>query len=282
MNTIKNTAKTFIKGLFNPDNKLSLIPNWLSFSRVIGGIAIPIMAYTKAPLPLLFSNITFLALSDFLDGKAARLIAKEETKEGAMLDAISDKIFSITLIIGILPILPIFAINGILEGVISIINAKLLSKGGQPKSNFLGKVKIWPLSISLILGYIALAIQNLNINTINPESLLTISTALSLGTIPIQLANIKQYSNTYKKQINQNISSVQNEIPNENELDKENNLTNKLNKEKEINQEKQTTAPKLALSKDKHQAIVYELEKTNKEKTKPKTLQKKPKDSNNL
>ena len=282
MNTIKNTAKTFIKGLFNPDNKLSLIPNWLSFSRVIGGIAIPIMAYTKAPLPLLFSNITFLALSDFLDGKAARLIAKEETKEGAMLDAVSDKIFSVTLILGILPVMPIFAINGVLEGTIALINAKLLSKGGKPKSNFFGKVKIWPLSVALILGYLALANQSLNLLGISNETLITLSTALSISTVPLQLINIKQYSNTYKKQINQNISSAQNEIPNENELDKENNLTNKLNKEKEINQEKQTTAPKLALSKDKHQAIVYELEKTNKEKTKPKTLQKKPKDSNNL
>ena len=104
MDTIKNTAKTFCKGLFKPNNKLSLIPNWLSFSRVIGGISIPIMAYTGAPLPLLFGNVTFLAISDFLDGLTARVIAKEETKEGAMLDAISDKIFSITLIIGILPI----------------------------------------------------------------------------------------------------------------------------------------------------------------------------------
>lgn len=273
MNTIKNTAKVFIKGLFNPDNKLSLIPNWLSFSRVIGGITIPIMAYTGTPLPILFGNISFLAISDFLDGKAARLIAKEETKEGAMLDAVSDKIFSVALIIGILPILPIFAINGILEGTIALINAKLLSKGGKPKSNLLGKVKIWPLSIALISGYLALALQNLNITTINPETLLAISTALSLGTVPIQLINIKQYSNTYKKQINQNKSSNQNEFQNEEELTQENQLTNNLTKEKEAKQEKHISTPKLTLSKDKHQAIVYELDSPTKEKT-GKTLKK--------
>ena len=79
MNTIKNTTQKFAKGLFNPDNKLSLIPNWLSFSRVIGGLAIPIMTYTGTPLPVLFGTISFLAISDFLDGKAARIIAKEET-----------------------------------------------------------------------------------------------------------------------------------------------------------------------------------------------------------
>ena len=134
MNTIKETAKNFTKGLFNPDNKLSLIPNWLSFSRVIGGVAIPIMTYTGTSLPILFGTVSFLAVSDFLDGKAARIIAKGETKEGAMLDAISDKIFSLALIIGILPVMPIFALNGIMETAISLVNTKLLSNGGHPNA----------------------------------------------------------------------------------------------------------------------------------------------------
>ncbi len=264
MDTIKSTIKTFAKGLFNPDNKLSLIPNWLSFSRVIGGIAIPVMAYTGTPLPLLFGNITFLALSDFLDGLTARVIAKEETKEGAMLDAISDKIFSIVLIIGILPILPIFAANGALEGVIAFINGKLLAAGGQPKSNFLGKVKIWPLSIALILGYLALAIQNLNIAGITNETLLAISTALSLGTIPLQAINIKEYADKYKKQVELNETNTANQ--NTHQIEKENKITNKKNNEftnnqSKIMQEEKTTAPHLTLSKNQHQAIIYEIKK---------------------
>ncbi len=264
MDTIKSTIKTFAKGLFNPDNKLSLIPNWLSFSRVIGGIAIPVMAYTGTPLPLLFGNITFLALSDFLDGLTARVIAKEETKEGAMLDAISDKIFSIVLIIGILPILPIFAANGALEGVIAFINGKLLAAGGQPKSNFLGKVKIWPLSIALILGYLALAIQNLNIAGITNETLLAISTALSLGTIPLQAINIKEYADKYKKQVEFNETNTANQ--NTHQIEKENKITNKKNNEftnnqSEIMQEEKTVSPHLTLSKNQHQAIIYEIKK---------------------
>lgn len=264
MDTIKSTIKTFAKGLFNPDNKLSLIPNWLSFSRVIGGIAIPVMAYTGTPLPLLFGNITFLALSDFLDGLTARVIAKEETKEGAMLDAISDKIFSIVLIIGILPILPIFAANGALEGVIAFINGKLLATGGQPKSNFLGKVKIWPLSIALILGYLALAIQNLNIAGITNETLLAISTTLSLGTIPLQAINIKEYADKYKKQVELNETNTANQ--NTHQIEKENKITNKKNNEftnnqSEIMQEEKTASPHLTLSKNQHQAIIYEIKK---------------------
>ncbi|CCY46304.1 phosphatidylglycerophosphate synthase [Firmicutes bacterium CAG:822] len=274
MDAIKKTAKNFAKGLFKPDNKLSLIPNWLSFSRVIGGISIPIMAYTGAPLPLLFGNVTFLAISDFLDGLTARVIAKEETKEGAMLDAVSDKIFSIILIIGILPILPIFAINGVLEGGIALINGKLLASGGSPKSNLLGKVKIWPLSIALILGYLALAIQNLNIAGITNETLLTISTALSIGTMPLQGINIKQYFDEYKKQTEKN----QIDKTNENHHDIENELSK--SKEKEKTNENEIT-PKFILSKENHQAMVYELDsqEKNEEKTneKPKTYTKRNK-----
>lgn len=277
MNTIKNTIKTFAKGLFKPDNKLSLIPNWLSFSRVIGGVAIPVMAYTGAPLPILFGNITFLAISDFLDGLTARVIAKEETKEGAMLDAVSDKIFSIILIIGILPILPIFAANGALEGVIAFINGKLLAAGGQPKSNFLGKVKIWPLSIALILGYLALAIQNLNIAGITNETLLAISAGISLGTIPLQAINIKEYADKYKEQIKINENNSANQ--NTHEIEKNNQITNEKNNEMTNSKtkiEEKTPSPKLTLSKDNHQAIVYEIkEPFEKDKQKTKTFTKK-------
>lgn len=253
MDTIKNTAKSFTKGLFKPDNKLSLIPNWLSFSRIIGGIAIPIMAYTGTSLPILFGTVSFLAVSDFLDGKAARIIAKSETKEGAMLDAVSDKIFSLALIIGILPVMPVFAINGVLEGTIALVNAKLLSKGGSPKSNFLGKVKIWPLSIALVLGYLALAVQNLNIVGITNKTLLTLSTILSVGTMPLQALNIKQYFEEYKTQTQKKSA----EPSDENQHD----IKNELNQNKEKTKEKKIT-PKFTLSKESHQAMVYELENT--------------------
>lgn len=265
MDIIKNTIKKFTKGLFYPDNKLSLIPNWLSFSRVIGGVAIPIMAYTNAPITLLFGTVSFLAISDFLDGKAARIIAKEETKEGAMLDAVSDKIFSLALIIGILPILPIFIVNGILEAVIALINGKLLAQGGNPKSNLLGKIKIWPLSTALILGYLALAIQNLNIIGITNETLLTISTALSITTIPLQSINVKQYYDEYQKQ-NKSLTTKEN-LEKENQIKQE----NQLNLKKENQLEK---SAKLSLSQNQFQAMLYEI-KTPVTKTQAKTYTKK-------
>lgn len=191
MNNISKTANSSLKALVNPDNKLSLIPNWLSFSRAIGGVAIPIMVQKKSPYKVLIGTISFIALSDFLDGLAARKLVKEETEEGAMLDAISDKIFSLSLIIGIAKDNPTFIINGALESVISIINAKMLNEGEKPQSNKLGKLKIWPLSLSLISGYSSIVTNNKN--------LMVLSTYLNALTALLEIVNIKEYSEEYKK-----------------------------------------------------------------------------------
>ncbi|MDD6323537.1 MAG: CDP-alcohol phosphatidyltransferase family protein [Bacilli bacterium] len=235
MNTIKDTTKKIGKALFNPENKLSLIPNWLSFSRAIGGIAIPAMVYSKASTIVILSTLSFVAISDYLDGKAARILVKKETKEGALLDAVSDKIFSLSLILAIIPIMPVYILNGLLESKIAYINNKILSSGGTPKSNLLGKIKIWPLSISLILSYLGLSTE------IN--ELLKIGTLLSLATIPLEIVNVKQYNDDYKKQITKKIEEKSEE-------------NKKMVETKEIKKEKRNN---LKLSKTNHQAMVYEL-----------------------
>lgn len=235
MNTIKDTTKKISKALFNPENKLSLIPNWLSFSRAIGGIAIPAMVYSKASTIVILSTLSFVAISDYLDGKAARILVKKETKEGALLDAVSDKIFSLSLILAIIPIMPVYIMNGLLESKIAYTNNKILSSGGTPKSNLLGKIKIWPLSISLILSYLGLSTE------IN--ELLKIGTLLSLATIPLEIVNVKQYNDDYKKQITKKIEEKSEE-------------NKKMVETKEIKKEKRNN---LKLSKTNHQAMVYEL-----------------------
>ncbi len=251
MNTIKDTTKKISKALFNPENKLSLIPNWLSFSRAIGGIAIPAMVYSKASTIVILSTLSFVAISDYLDGKAARILVKKETKEGALLDAVSDKIFSLSLILAIIPIMPVYIINGLLESAIAYTNNKILSSGGTPKSNLLGKIKIWPLSISLILSYLGLSTE------IN--ELLKIGTLLSLATIPLEIVNVKQYNDDYKKQITKKIE----EKPEENK---------KMIETKEVKKEKRNN---LKLSKTNHQAMVYELpNKENINELNPKTYKK--------
>ena len=192
MKLIKETSKKITKALFYPENKKSLIPNWLSFSRLIGGITIPIIINKGASIKTIIKVTSLVAISDFFDGKIARLL-NAESEEGALLDVISDKFFSILLIAGIIPNNKIFITKGLLEAIISGINATALKKGGQPKSNLIGRIKIWPLSIALTLGYISISLKNNNITNINPEYLMNIASIFSLATIPLELKNIKDY-----------------------------------------------------------------------------------------
>lgn len=192
MNLIKETSKKVTMALFFPENKKSLIPNWLSFSRLIGGVTIPIIINKGASIKTIAKVTTFVALSDFFDGKIARLL-NAESEDGALLDVISDKFFSILLIVGIVPNNKIFIANGLLEFIISVINANTLKNGGEAKSNLIGKIKIWPLSIALAMGYISISIKNNNVTSINPETLMNIATVFSLATIPFETKNIKDY-----------------------------------------------------------------------------------------
>lgn len=248
MNNTKETIKIITKELFNPDNKLALIPNWLSFSRAIGSYIIPVLIYTSAPVSTLFFVIFFIALSDFLDGKLARLF-KTDSKEGALIDVISDKLFSINLILAILPKAPIFIINGILESTISYINAKSYSNGGNPESNLLGKIKIWPLSIALGLGYISIATSSHGIYFINPNIIVTLSNIFSVATIPLEIINIKQYQEAAKKE-ELHIKEIKRNKKNE----------TKEIKEKEIKEKEENK--KITLDKNSDiKIMIYELSK---------------------
>ena len=197
MKLIKETSKKITKALFFPENKKSLIPNWLSFSRLIGGITIPIIINKGASIKTIVKVTSFVALSDFFDGKIARAL-NAESEDGALLDVISDKFFSIFLISGIIPNNKIFITNGILEITIAGINANTLKNGGTPKSNLMGKIKIWPLSIALAMGYISMSLKNNNFTNINPETLMNIASVFSLATIPLEIKNVKDYYNNLK------------------------------------------------------------------------------------
>ncbi len=249
---IKNSIK---KALLTPENKLALIPNWLSFSRVIGSYAIPIMIYTGTKTSTLFSAIGLIGISDFLDGKIARFL-KVDSEEGALIDAISDKFFSINLILGVLPKAPIFIINGALESQISYINSKAYMEGKNPKSSFLGKIKTWPLSIGLGLGYLSIAMKKQGLNTINPDKIMLLSNIFSASTIPLEIINLKEYKEASQK-------------PKEEKAKLE--ATNKTKKA----EEKENENKQINLSLDKGKNTVLMIFEQKKEKIKTKGKQKK-------
>lgn len=215
MNNIKKVLKLITKGLFYPDNKLSLIPNWLSASRTICGFLIPLIYFFGVPFEVLFGTIFYAAISDFLDGRCARIVAHGETPEGAMLDAISDKIFSIFLLFFLIPYVNSFAINFILEVGISIINGKILADGNTPKSNTIGRVKTWPLFISLVFGYLGLSLNGIGMDM----SLFTnIASGLSLISVPLEIASAKGYLDSYTNKAKRPLGDddIKNNIENQN------------------------------------------------------------------
>lgn len=198
MRLVKDTSKRICRALFYPDNKKSLIPNWLSFVRAIGGAVIPVLSYNNASLSTLAGVTTFIAVSDFFDGKVARFL-DAQSEDGALLDVISDKVFAVLLILGNIPRNKLFLINGVLEGAISLINAKHLSIGGTPKSNILGKVKIWPLSFALAASYVGYSLNDAKFFSLNSTQFIELSSILSLVTIPFEIINIIQYYNSYRR-----------------------------------------------------------------------------------
>ncbi len=246
MDNIKNTLCSMFKALFNPDNKLSLIPNWLSFSRAIGGPLIPFLTYSGAGFEVVFFTVLLVGLSDFLDGKVARLLVKEETKDGAMLDAISDKIFSISLMLGLLPVVPSMACNLIFEGATSVINGKILASGRTPKSSFIGKFKTWPLFISLGLAYTGLSFNG-SVLGITASDFINTAGMFSIASIPLEALSTKKYLTEYLKPSSE---KVMEETPVLDNLEEEKN--DELHTEKKIS---------YVLDKgDKNAVIVFEPE----------------------
>ncbi len=194
-------------------NKRAIIPNLLSASRITAPFIIPFLAMTgNAPLVLLAATV-FL-LTDFLDGKIARAI-NGQTKLGQLLDQISDKVCSIGLLLALIPTVPLMAIPLILEGTIAVINIKNTKKGINVKSVQSGRLKMWPLSISLISGYGMI---------MSPSIIFNIITYLGLTvTTILETINIKEYHDIA-------INHDQKEI---NEFNNEENLNNNIDKAKQ-------------------------------------------------
>lgn len=114
--------------------------------------------------------IIFLFLTDFIDGIIARTF-QVQTLYGSTMDTIADKTLSIVLII---PLLNIKSIWLILLGEITIsaINTLGRLKRKSTKSSLSGKIKMWFLAITIILGYLHYY-QIINLQLVIPFSIIT-------------------------------------------------------------------------------------------------------------
>lgn len=138
-----------------------IIVNSLTLSRIVGAFFLPIIFANASVLGLAILLIV-LFVTDFFDGKLSRKWGVQ-TVGGSLLDPLGDKILAIACILALVPKNDKMTLLLILECAICLWNIFRTTHGEKVASSFIGKVKTWFLSITLILG----AINLFNANILN-------------------------------------------------------------------------------------------------------------------
>lgn len=134
------------------------IPNIITISRIIS-LILGFIFFINDKIILSIIFYVYGGISDAFDGYFARKLSAY-TKFGQYLDAISDKLYFLSLIIilliygNYLVLLPL-----IMEIIISIVNYLVLKKNKKVFTERVGKFKTTLLMIDLIIGIIAIKIN---------------------------------------------------------------------------------------------------------------------------
>lgn len=186
----KQNIEILISDLKNKETRIKQIPNLLTLSRLLSPVII---------IPLLMTgnfvfasiSVVLFELTDWFDGFIAKKY-NAHSEFGRLLDAFTDKIFVLSLIIPLLVNNISLLLNLLLEGIISIINIKANIENKKPKTIFIGKIKTAFLFLLIAFGYLS--------NFINVQN---IALLLSLFTTTLQVGCIVKYSKTVnnKKEI---------------------------------------------------------------------------------
>lgn len=240
LNYIKNTIKQglnefklgtnkMFKEFFNKETNKKQRANMWTFLRLI----IPIVTLITSTIAIISSSyplflITgciagFGAVTDYFDGRSSRK-HNSASQYGKLLDQVSDKIFAGIIGINLLFINfnYIFVLLG--ELLIAAVNVgyKLKYNDLDITSTKIGKIKEWPLFITLALGFLS---------PIN-STLLTISNISILITALFQLKTAESYLISNNKEV-KILENKKNNIDIHSEEEKENKQELVLTKEKE-------------------------------------------------
>lgn len=190
-------TKKMFKEFFNKETNKKQRANMWTFLRLI----IPILTLICSIVAILLSStlifgataglVGFGALTDYLDGKSARK-HQSSSKYGKLLDQISDKLFAGIIGINLLLINPNYLAILLGEILIAGINVgfKLKYNDLDITSTKIGKIKEWPLFLSLALGFLS---------PIN-STLLTISNSSIALTLLFQFLTANSYVKNNNKE----------------------------------------------------------------------------------
>ena len=194
----KKGTKTMFKEFFNKETNKKQRANMWSFSRLIIPIITLILSITgilltSTPIFIISGILTgFGAVTDYFDGRSSRK-HNSSSEYGKILDQITDKIFAGIIGINLLFLNPNYIVILLGELLISIVNIgyKLKEHNLDIKSTKVGKIKEWPLFVTLALGYFC------PINSL----LLSISNISIIITFLIQLLTTYSYIENNNKEI---------------------------------------------------------------------------------
>lgn len=168
--------------------KKKIIVNLITTLRFILSLLL-IYLFSKITPQAFLISVVILYFSDFLDGFFARSW-HVETFYGSFLDTIADKTLNITLIVPLIKNIPWFIFILILELGIMFVNIYGKLKGKKVSTKYIGKIKMWFVAISILLGYIHL-FWHLN----------SIFAIISIGiTVIFQILTMIDYVLYFKKQ----------------------------------------------------------------------------------
>lgn len=219
---IKEIKRCFLE-LRDRETFYKQIPNLLTLSRIVMVIPIDILLLKGN---LLWGLILSLGvfITDLLDGKLARKF-NCTSEFGGLLDAVSDKLMVMGLIIPLLGNNLILVVNLLYELLISLVNVKSKLKGFNTGSNMAGKVKTWGLFITLGMGILKLIFPKI------------IDLTVIFGSITVGLQNIAlvKYIDSYiKNKKNSDVDRIKNNdilVINEDKMEKGDKVVRESNRE---------------------------------------------------
>lgn len=132
---------------------IKVLVNMLTLSRIVFAILLLTVLYDKIPKGWFIVIITLMFYTDSIDGMIARKF-KVQSSFGAAADTVSDKTLSIGLISILLSKLKFTYLILLGEILIALLTLFSFVTRREAKVEFVGKMKMWFLSFTIILGYL--------------------------------------------------------------------------------------------------------------------------------
>ena len=133
---------------------MKIFVNALTTSRFILAIVFMFLLNKIGNIPFLVS-ICILFLTDTLDGILARKY-HIETYYGSLMDTLADKALNIALLLPLINMNRYYLSILIIEVITMVINLTGLLLHKEIKAKMSGKIKMWVVSVTILLGYISL------------------------------------------------------------------------------------------------------------------------------